>query len=179
MRYSDKALPILRIGFGLYWLTQGLGKTPAWFQSGQALAQNVQQGAQRAEPFYGAFLTGTVLPNVNTIAALTALGELTVGISFLLGVGVRLGAPVAIWLNLNYMLMKGLASSGGSVDRLFVLASLVFAVTAAGLVWGLDGVLARRFTSVPVLGWLVGAESEPDGDRAPARPVAGRQPATP
>ena len=174
MGYSNRALALLRIGFGLYWLTQGLGKTPGFFQGGQALTQFVQQAGQRAEPFYRGFLSGAVVPNAGTFGPLIALAELAVGISFVLGLGVRVSAPVAIWLSLNYMLLKGLASAGGSVDRLFLLASVVFAVTAAGLVWGLDGLLARRFAGVPILSWIVGAGPSASGRSARGR-VGARQ----
>jgi hypothetical protein len=63
------------------------------------------------------------------------------------------------------MLMKGLASNGGSIDRLFVLSDLVFLLAAAGLVWGLDGAWRRQLGANPVTRWLAGLEGERVADR--------------
>ena len=64
---------------------------------------------------------------------------------------------VAVFLNLNYMLMKGLANNAGSNDRMFVVCELVFLVAAAGLVWGLDGYLARAAAGHTLLRWVAGS----------------------
>ena len=100
------------------------------------------------------------------------------GILLLLGLLTRLGSIVGLCLNLNYMLMKGLAANGGSIDRLFSLAELAFLLGAAGLVWGLDGTLRRQLAGNPVTRWLAGLSggrhdpglaSEPAPTGAPVR----------
>jgi uncharacterized membrane protein YphA (DoxX/SURF4 family) len=90
------------------------------------------------------------LPNADVFARLFTLGEWVAGISLLLGLLTRLGALTGMWLMLNFMLLKGLPNIAGSIDRLFFLTCLVFLVTSAGLVWGLDGVLRRYLAGNPL-----------------------------
>jgi hypothetical protein len=65
-----------------------------------------------------------------------------------------------MWLMLNFMLAKGLPNSEGSQDRLFFASCAAFAVSAAGLVWGLDGALRHTLESNAVLRWLSGLPSK-------------------
>jgi uncharacterized membrane protein YphA (DoxX/SURF4 family) len=150
-----QGMALLRMAFGLYFLVQALAKLN-WLVSGQPLGQQLQQALPRAEGFYQPFLAGTVLPNVDVVARLVTLGEWVTGLLLLLGLFTRLGALIGMWLNLNYMLMKGLVSPAGSIDRLFFLAELVFLATAAGLIWGLDRFLRPWLGRLPVVRWLAG-----------------------
>jgi len=98
----------------------------------------------RAAPWYASFLRNVAIPHAAFCAQLTTLAEWAVGISLALGLLTQVGAIVGVWLNFNYMAMKGFASSAGSIDRLFILCELVFLFTSAGLVLGLDGLVWRR-----------------------------------
>ncbi len=148
-------LAVLRIAFGLYWLVQGSDKLfkQHWLATGQPLTRFVRPQLAHAEPFYRSFAQSTVLPHAGLFGQLDALGEFAVGLSLVLGLLVPAGALVAIWLNCNYMLLKGLASSAGSNDRLFIAASLIFILTAAGMVWGVDGLLWRSWAKPDALNW--------------------------
>jgi uncharacterized membrane protein YphA (DoxX/SURF4 family) len=148
-------LAVLRIAFGLYWLVQGYDKAfkQHWLSDPQQMVRFLRLMLPRSQGFYRDFLQGTVLPHAAVFSRLVALGELTAGICLVLGVFVPVGALVAIWLNCNYMLLKGLASTGGSVDRLFIAASVIFILTAAGMVWGLDGVLWRKWAEPTAVNW--------------------------
>jgi uncharacterized membrane protein YphA (DoxX/SURF4 family) len=178
-----KALALLRIGFGLYFVSYALDKTMGgWFTSagpitnflfGNPNATPPTRGAlPNATPFYGDFLTSVVQPNPQVFSTLVVLGEWVAGILLLLGLLTRLGAIVGLILNLNYIFMKGLPSNGGSIDRLFGLAEIVFLIAAAGLVWGLDGKLRDVLSGNPVTRWLAGLSgggvSEDPPVRAPA-----------
>jgi uncharacterized membrane protein YphA (DoxX/SURF4 family) len=144
---SGQGLALTRMGFGLYFLSSAWEKTTNrnWLESGDPLRQAVERSLPTAEGYYRPFLEHTVLPNADLFATLVTLGEWVAGISLLLGLLTRLGALTGMWLTVNYMLMKGLESSSGSVDRLFFLTCLVFLLASAGLVWGVDGFLRRRF----------------------------------
>lgn len=142
---AGRALALMRMGFGAYFIVTAYDKTVhGWLSDGQPLARFVTPQLGHAEPWYRDLLQTTVLPHVGLFAQLVTLGEWTAGLCLLLGLFTPIGALVAIWLNCNYMLLKGLPNAAGSVDRLFVLGSLMFLMSAAGLVWGLDGLLWRR-----------------------------------
>ena len=157
---AAQALALIRIGVGLYFLTQGFNKLASgWLSSGDTLVNQflnpaVQNG--RAEAFYQSFLGNVVIPHGTLFSQLTALGEFAVGISLTLGFLTRAGGIVGMWLNLNYMLMKGLANSGGSVDRLFFLVELMLVLAAAGLVWGVDGLIRQRWGNHPLARVIAG-----------------------
>jgi uncharacterized membrane protein YphA (DoxX/SURF4 family) len=179
---TAKALALCRIGFGLYYISYAFDKTKSnWFTDaapltmflfGNPAAQPPTRGAlPNAEPFYRAFLESVVQPNALLFSQLVVIGEWVAGILLLLGLLTRLGAIVGILLNVNYMLMKGMASNGGSIDRLFAFSDLMFLLAAAGLVWGLDSMLRGALSGNALTRWLAGlgrAPSEVDSTRAPA-----------
>ena len=157
---SGRTLAIVRLAFGGYFLTQGLNKMQAgWLGSGDALRSSIGPALERntVEGFYRPFLENVVQPNVGLFSQLVAIAEVSVGLCLVLGLLVRPACVVALWLNLNYMLMKGLANSAGSNDRMFALCEIAFFLGAAGLVWGLDGYLARAAAGNPLAGWLAGS----------------------
>jgi thiosulfate dehydrogenase (quinone) large subunit len=163
-----QGLALTRIGFGLYFVAQALDKTTKnWLGDGGPLTQYIQPVLPRSEDFYRPFLEGTVLPNALLFSQLVTIGEWVAGLSLTLGLLTRLGALTGMWLVLNYMMMKGLPSVAGSSDRLFLLSCLVFLLTSAGLVWGLDGLLQRPLARTPLGGWLVGATRTRTGVAAP------------
>ena len=175
---GSQALALCRIGFGLYFISQAWDKTnKGWLNSGATLAgmlfgnptaQPPTRGAVAgAEPFYRSFLESVVQPNVLLFSQLVNIGEWAVGLLLLFGLLTRLGAIVGLWLNLNYMLMKGLLNNAGSNDRLFILADLAFILGAAGLAWGLDGAWRRQLGGNPVTRWLAG---RPEPEKAYERP---------
>jgi uncharacterized membrane protein YphA (DoxX/SURF4 family) len=170
-----KALALLRIGFGLYFISYALDKTMGgWLTSagpitaylfGNPSATPPTRGAlPSASPIYADFLTNVVQPYPQLFSQLVVLGEWVAGILLLLGLLTRFGAITGILLNLNYMLAKGLMSNGGSIDRLFFFAEIVFLVAAAGLVWGLDGRLRQQLSGNTVTRWLAGLDSPPAED---------------
>lgn len=137
-------LAVVRIAFGAYFIVQAYGKTTShWLTSSKPLIAFLRPQLSHAQPWYGHFLQTTVLPNAPLFARLVTIDEWVAGICLLLGLATQLGALTAMWLNLNYMLLKGLPNVGGSVDRLFFVSCLMFVLTSAGLVWGLDGLLQR------------------------------------
>lgn len=178
---SGHALALCRIGFGLYFIVQAWAKTNAgWLTSGEVLgrqlfgnpaAQPPTRGAiANSEAFYRPFLEGVVQPNILLIAQLVTIGEWVVGLLLVFGLLTGLGALLGMWLNLHYMLMKGLPAGGGSIDRLFFVSELAFLLGAAGLVWGLDGLLRRQLGGNPATRWLAGVSGR--GDERPSAPAA-------
>ena len=155
--HAAQGLSLIRIAFGLYFVVSAFRKTTTgWLSSSDPLSSYVGRSLEGATPAYGDFLATTVLPNADRFAQLVVLGEWVTGISLLAGLLTRMGSLVGMWLMLNYMLDKGLPTYDGSQDRLFVASCAVFAVTAAGLVWGLDGALRPHLESNPITRWLAG-----------------------
>jgi uncharacterized membrane protein YphA (DoxX/SURF4 family) len=154
---AAQGLALARAGFGLYFIASAWEKTvnTDWLNTGEPMRQSVERQLPQAEGFYRPFLEDTVLPNADLFAELVVLGEWVAGISLLLGLLTRIGALTGMWLMLNYMLMKGLPEISGSIDRLFFLTCLVFFLTSAGLVWGLDGLLQRQRVAEDPVGRLV------------------------
>ncbi len=162
---AAQGLSLIRIAFGLYFVVSGLRKTmTGWLSGSEGLTSFVQRNLEGPPTFYRGFLEGLVLPNADIFSQLVVVGEWVTGISLLFGVLTRVGAVVGMWLTLNYMLAKGLPTYDGSQDRLFFVGCAVFAVTAAGLMWGLDGALRPYLASTALGRWLTGVPS-----RAPYR----------
>ena len=97
-------------------------------------------------PWYKSFLLDTVIPNSHVFATITALGEICVGLSLLLG----LLTPVGAFFGLIQVIFYGMAvqqqSSGqqGFHVMLFILM-LTFLFTRAGRRWGIDARLRERW----------------------------------
>ena len=169
-----RALAIVRIAFGGYFLGQGVNKIGGnWLVSADPLIRGTIGPAierNTAEGFYRPFLETVVQPNGLLFSQLVALGEVCVGLSLILGLLTRVSCVVAVFLNLNYMLMKGLSNNAGSNDRMFVVCELVFFLAAAGLVWGLDGYLARAAAGNALARWLFGSSGSTAKHALPANP---------
>jgi len=174
---TAKALAVIRIAFGLYYLSYAWDKiSKGWLTDagplaamlfGNPAAQPPTRGAlATADPFYRGFLETVVQPNPLLFSQLVTVGEVVAATLLILGLLTRLGAGIGIWLNLNYMLMKGLASNGGSIDRLFDITLLMVLLASAGLVWGLDGTLREQLAGNAVTRWLAGLPAPATEERA-------------
>jgi uncharacterized membrane protein YphA (DoxX/SURF4 family) len=158
---ATRGLSLIRIAFGLYFIASVLRKTTGgWLTSGEQLTRFVQGQLEESAAVYRPLLEDVVLPNADLFARLTVAGEWVAGISLTLGLLTRVGSIVGMWLVLNFMLAKGLPNFEGSEDRLFFLSCGVFAVCAAGLVWGLDGALRPYLSANPVTRWLAGIPAQ-------------------
>jgi thiosulfate dehydrogenase (quinone) large subunit len=95
--------------------------------------------------WYKDFLESTVLPNASLFATLQTYGEVAVGIGLVLGLLTGLSALVGLFLALNYGLATQWMSFGQQGFHLLLITSMVlFLITRAGRVWGIDRWLVRR-----------------------------------
>jgi uncharacterized membrane protein YphA (DoxX/SURF4 family) len=98
-----------------------------------------------AYSWYKPILTGLVLPHTDIFGPLTIVGETLAGIGLLLGLGTRVAAIIAIFLNCNYLCAKGLPLwAPASNDVPDIILALIVIAGSAGLYYGLDGVLTRN-----------------------------------
>ena len=142
---------ILRIHLGVILLLTVSGKMlgdAPFVDSMLAFVQNV--GMRQGSGVYQNFLQTVVVPHAQLFSYLVMIGEVVAGISLLLGLGTRVGAAIAMFLFLNYMLAKGrLFWSPDSEDAAVFFSALVCLLGAAGRVIGIDEFLARRWPHSP------------------------------
>jgi uncharacterized membrane protein YphA (DoxX/SURF4 family) len=101
---------------------------------------------RRALPWYTDFIQQVVVPHASLFSYLVMTGELFAAISLLAGACTRLGALVAMFLFINFMLAKGrMFWSPDSQDGAVFFIALVVFLARAGRVWGVDALLARRW----------------------------------
>jgi uncharacterized membrane protein YphA (DoxX/SURF4 family) len=147
-----RALAVLRILAGAGMMAAGLTKLldPAFLYGG-ILHTLGEYG--RAYPFYQDWMLNRYVEwNQTLFAYAVGVGELLVGVCLLLGLLVSLASLGGIFLMINFALAT---SAGNPVALVLHLVSIgVFILlgrAAAGVTWGLDGLLVRRLNEALVL----------------------------
>lgn len=91
------------------------------------------------------FLENNVIPNAETFAHLTAVGEGLVGIGLTFGILTRTSSAGALFLLLSYEIAAfGLPFSRHGLRLIMIVAVVAFFFARAGYVWGFDGWWAKR-----------------------------------
>jgi len=158
MSHPAEWLAVLRIVVGLYFvkslvtkmsvvLLGGVLPVPAvsarWMEVMPKIV--ARQASENPIAFYKQFLEGTVIPNSQVFAQMTAWGETVVGIGLTLGLLTGLASLVGMFLVINYGLATQWMSPGQQGFHLVLLfLMLAFFFARAGRIWGLDAWLARR-----------------------------------
>jgi uncharacterized membrane protein YphA (DoxX/SURF4 family) len=158
MSHPAEWLAVLRIVVGLYFVKSLVTKmsvvliggflplpmvSERWFTVMPKIV--ARQASENPLPFYKQFLEGTVLPNSNVFAQLTAWGETAVGLGLTLGLLTGLASLVGLILVLNYGLATQWMSPGQQGFHLVLFfLMLAFFFARAGRTWGLDRWIARR-----------------------------------
>jgi thiosulfate dehydrogenase (quinone) large subunit len=158
MTHPAEWLAVLRIVVGLYFVKSlvtkmsfvmlgGILPMPAVSERWLTVMPKIvaRQASENPLTFYKAFLEGTVLPQSNVFAQLTAWGETVVGVGLTLGLLTGLASLVGLVLVINYGLATQWMSPGQQGFHLVLtFLMLAFFLARAGRTWGLDGWLARR-----------------------------------
>ncbi|MHC5011634.1 MAG: DoxX family protein [Planctomycetota bacterium] len=96
--------------------------------------------------FYADFLRTVMLPNADVFAPLILAFEALLGISLVLGIGVRLSAFLGFVMMVAFSLAKGLYFlTVRSANWPMTVMLLVLSLVGAGRIWGLDHYLVRRW----------------------------------
>ena len=154
----DLALAVIRVVVGLWFLKSIVSKISWTLWAGVLplpsvserwigflplrLAEFVESGPPE---WYRAFLVNTAIPNSETFAKLTAVGEVLVGLGLTFGFLTVLASIGGLWLILNYFVASigaGLNPQGFHI--LLVACFVLFIAARAGRTLGLDGWLLRR-----------------------------------
>ena len=105
-------LTALRLCLGVFFLFEALGKI-GWFTSSAVLREWLTEWAGSAPAMSRAYIETVALPGVEAFARLVPLGELAVGIAFLLGGYTRLAAAMALLMVLNFHFASGIIFTYG------------------------------------------------------------------
>jgi thiosulfate dehydrogenase [quinone] large subunit len=155
---TNAALSVLliRLFLAFEWINSGTGK----IQSILANSAPYFGGLSKAflgwaktnpYPFMVDFLTGTAAPNASFWVTATAILEVLVGVSLLLGLLTRLGALGGIVMNLVFYLAAGHTSpSTAGINLIMAGAQLAMMIAPGGRVMGLDALLHRKLARVPL-----------------------------
>ncbi len=168
-RRTRLIVALVRILIGLYFGNEAIRKlSHGWLTGGSDFARTVRSyPAARSSGWYHHFVSDVLLAHASVFAPLVTLGECSVAVSLTLGLLTRAGALTAIWLNLNFMLLRGVGNPSGTIDKVFLLAEVLFVITAAGQTWGLDGLLRDWLSRTFVTSWLAGAGRESLAEAGP------------
>ena len=146
-----------RILIGILWLFSLRWKLPPDFmpESGRGLMDWLLLEVQHpAFGFYGDFVQTVVIPNFTSFAWIIFLAELLVGLSLLTGSLTRLGGAIGLLMAFNLGL--GLLEVPGEWPWSYAMLAMwqgTFVVMGAGRVFGIDGLLRRRYSG-SWLRWL-------------------------
>lgn len=158
MRYPQTGIALLRIVVGAWFLkavwtkltlAHVAGVVPYPAVSPRFLGFHPKRVAEFAADnpigWYKDFLQDTVLPHAKLFATLQAYGEVAVGIGLVLGLFTGLAALIGLVLAVNFGLATQWMSFGQQGFHLLLITSMViFLMTGAGRLWGLDQLLLTR-----------------------------------
>jgi len=161
MRYPQTGIALLRIVVGAWFLkavwtkltlAHVAGVVPYPAVSPRFLGFHPKRVAEFAADnpigWYKEFLQDTVLPHAKLFATLQAYGEVAVGIGLVLGLFTGLAALIGLVLAVNFGLATQWMSFGQQGFHLLLITSMViFLMTGAGRLWGLDQLLLTRAKS--------------------------------
>jgi len=141
-------LALLRILVGVLFLLVAWPKVSGRFLSGDVLPRQLLNGIQK-DPlaWHRAFIEGLVIPHGHFFSYLSAFGEISIGLSLIVGCLVRISSLFGALYNFNIMFSVAYAAGGGTVNynRVLILSHLIFVSASAGRSLGIDGLLKRRF----------------------------------
>lgn len=101
---------------------------------------------RRASAPYLHFVQQVVIPHATSFSYLIMTGEAFAAISLLTGAMTRVGAIIAGFLFLNYMLAEGrMLWSPDSEDAALIFICLILFLGRAGCAFGIDSYLAKRW----------------------------------
>lgn len=148
MKTSSVQLLLIRLAIGGLFLNLGLEKYhEGWLTTSEPLAESLQRYLQHAIGFQATYLHYVATPYVGLWAKLIIIGEFAVGVSFLLGLLVRVSSIVAIIMVINFHAANGNLFSWnffGSPWAAVLLAGLIAIFLAHAGRWaGIDALLSK------------------------------------
>ena len=146
---------------GAFFLQEGLKQKASGWIGGNQLAEQLQKALNDNSilPPYRYFVAHVALNFDHPLTVLVIIGELAVGSGLVLGLFTRLTAVVALFMNVNFLLMNGPSPGSGGLDAVFIVAELLLFAFAARQAVSADRLLARRGILSPLLSGAVNHSS--------------------
>ena len=129
----------LRLFMGIGWIRAGFEKflNPSW-SSGEALTKFLTAN-ETFSPFYKFFIDSLFIPQADVFANLISFGQVLTGISIFTGTFTNIGLIVAIFMNLNFVLMgKTLPSA------FYIIIQIELLLMDTGAMMGFDVFLNKK-----------------------------------
>lgn len=145
-------IAILRILIGFFFLMSGISKYSSGFLQKPILRGVLEKWAEgNPNLWYKSFLLNTAIPNYEIFSYLVVYGETLVGLSLLLGLLTRISSVFGIFMNINFFLgNQWISPANKNVNILFIVLQIIFIISAAGRSVGVDGILKKRFSKIPI-----------------------------
>jgi len=136
------ALFVIRVLMGAFFLMEGIQQLVNGYIGSDKLAEKFR----KADPIppYDWLIDHVFLKIDDPLTVLVIVGELAVGAALVLGLLTRLTALVALFMNVNFLLLNGLHLSSGGVDAAFVVGEGLLLLFASHQALSLDELLVRR-----------------------------------
>ena len=149
---SRTLLVIPRVYVGVILFISDLGKITRDNPFADEMLQYLRGVAtRRASAPYLHFVQQIVIPHASLFSYLIMSGEAFAALSLLTGTVTRVGAAVAGFIFLNYMLSHGrMLWSPDSEDAALIIITIVLFIGRAGRAWGFDSFLAKRWPNSPL-----------------------------
>src|SRR5712692_9565791 len=114
-RVGSWVLSVIRIVMGAFFLMEAEHQMASGYIGGNDLAVKLQKALDNNSilPGYDYFLEHVALKIDDPLTVLVIVGELAVGVGLVLGLFTRLTATVALFMNVNFLLMNGPSPSSG------------------------------------------------------------------
>jgi uncharacterized membrane protein YphA (DoxX/SURF4 family) len=144
---TARAIAVARIVAGVVFFSSGFAKVTGTFVT-EGFARSAGSMAKTGFPIWRPFLERIVVVHPAPFARAVALGELALGVSLILGFGVRWSSVAGIALMVVIGLGGAWPAPGAAWHRYvtswlatgaYAMLFLIFAVSNAGEHWGLDG----------------------------------------
>ena len=147
-QYGRGAILALRYGFGAFFLYGAYHKTIKGWLTSPVLREHFVKRLSEIDPdsFSAAYLRVFAIPMYRPVAWVLTLGQISVALGMLFGIGVRPNAALALFLLTNI-------SAGSYVNATmppFFIAAFLLMGTPSGRWFGLDGPLHHVFPESPL-----------------------------
>ncbi len=138
-------LLVLRVAMGLFFLMEAEHQIASGYIGGDDLAMKLQKAADdTAVPGYRYPLEHVFVEIDQPLTVLVIIGEICVGAGLILGLFTRVTAVLAMFMNVNFLLMNGTSLGASAVDLAFIAGEGLLFVYAGRQALSIDGALAQR-----------------------------------